>query len=376
MLLPLEYHFPEKEIKHRSLDKYLASGYFRTGNYLLRTRVLYYDNQILNTLHIRIPLAKHSFSKSLQKMLIKNSRLFSFNIKPLCITEEKEQLYQMHRKRFSSNTSPSLSAFMFDHFNKNLFDTFEINIYRNNSLIGYSIFDKGSVGMASILGIFHPDFSKYSLGIYSMLLEIEYAKQQQYKYYYPGYVSYEPSKFNYKLRLSDVFDYYDWYSKRWMSFRKKDTRIKVNDFFEQKLDLAKEWLTRFGLEYDECFYPYFYMGGMYPHSDCVKGVRHLLIKNFSIEGVYYIVEFHPEKMEIILAGITPHKYQFEDSIDFSEVLEDKTWKRVLLYLNPALVIRSDLEFYAAYIFLQDMFVQNIQPPPVPNTAFKNPNRNR
>lgn len=376
MLLPLEYHFPGKEIKQHTLDRYLASGYFRTGNYLLRTRVLYYDNQILNTLHIRIRLAKHILPKRLNKLLQKNNRLFSWNIKPFCITEEKEKLYQMHRKRFSSNTSPSLSAYMFDHFNKNLFETYEINIYRNNQLIGYSIFDKGQVSMASILGIFHPDYAAYSIGMYTMLLEIEFAKTEGYKYYYPGYVAYEPSKFNYKLRLSDVFDYYDWYSKRWMSFSKKDTRIKVNDYFEQQLNHAKVWLDELGIAYDECFYPYFYMGGMYPQSDCVKGVKHLLIRNFQIKGVYYILEFHPEKMQLLLSGITVHKYQFEDDIDFDEVLEENRWKRVLLYLHPCVKITSAQDLFAAYLFLQELFTANIQPPPVPNTSFKNPNRNR
>ena len=52
----------------------------------------------------------------------------------------------------------------------------EINIYHQEQLIGYCIFDVGNNSMASILGIFHPNFSKYSIGIYSMFLELEYAK--------------------------------------------------------------------------------------------------------------------------------------------------------------------------------------------------------
>lgn len=376
MLLPLEYHFPNKAVHNLALDRFLASGYFRTGNYLLRTRVLYYDNQILNTLHIRIPLAKHEFSKSMRKLLTKNNRIFTHTIKSLYITEEKEILFQMHRKRFNSNTSPSLSAYLFDHYSKNLFDTYEINIYRNQQLVGYSIFDKGSVSMASILGIFHPDFGTYSIGIYTMLLEIEYAQQQNYKYYYPGYVAYEPSKFNYKLRLSDVYDYYDWFSKRWNSFSNKDKRIKVNDYFDQHLDIAKSWLKQLDIPYDECFYPYFYMGGMYPQSDCVKGVRHLLIKENTQPGVYFIIEFHPEKLQLALTAITLHRYQFEDSIDYDEALEEKQWKRVLLYLHPIIEISSAIELLAAFFFLRELISANTQPPPLTNTSFKNPNRNR
>ncbi|MDB5228782.1 MAG: hypothetical protein JWN78_2975, partial [Bacteroidota bacterium] len=67
MLLPLEYHFPENTISAKRLDKLLATGYFRTGNYLMRTRVLYFNDEILNTLHIRIHLLQHNFSRSLQK---------------------------------------------------------------------------------------------------------------------------------------------------------------------------------------------------------------------------------------------------------------------------------------------------------------------
>jgi leucyl-tRNA---protein transferase len=96
---------------------------------------------------------------------------------------------------------------MYDSSNKNIFNTYEINIYDHGKLIGYSFFDVGITSMASIIGIFDQSYSKHSLGIYTMLLEMEYAKSMQLKYYYPGYVAYEPSQFNYKLRLSDAFDF-------------------------------------------------------------------------------------------------------------------------------------------------------------------------
>ena len=340
MLLPLEYHFPNKEIEPENLDKFLADGYFRTGNYLLRTRVLYYDQLILNTLHIRIALDNHRITKRLEKKFRQNNSIFTHIVQPFKITEEKERLYQLHRKRFIGNNSVSLAAFMYDNYNKNIFNTFEINIYHQEQLIGYCIFDVGNNSMASILGIFHPNYSKYSIGIYSMFLELEYAKKSNLKYYYPGYVAYEPSKFNYKLKLSETIEFYDWFSKKWVSFENKDSRIKVNDFFSAQLDIAKSWL------------------------------------DFDIEGLFYIVEFHPEKMELIIAGITLHKYQFEDEIDFNDLYEDKNWKRVLLYLHPQIVVKNAFELYASYIFLQDFFAKHSQSKPIPNTAFKNPNLDR
>jgi len=376
MLLPLEYHFPDNTVSAKRLDKLLATGYFRTGNYLMRTRVLYFNDEILNTLHIRILLQEHQYSKSLQKILRRNNAQFTYTIQPYNISIEKENLYKEHRTRFKGNASLSLSGFMYDNYNRNIFNTYEINIYDNNKLIGYSFFDVGVTSMASIIGIFDQSYSKQSIGIYTMLLEMEYAKSMQLKYYYPGYVAYEPSQFNYKLRLSDTFEFYDWYSKRWISFEKRNKKTKISDFFNQKMNIAKNWLETFRLPYIDLFYPYFYMGSMYPKSDCVKSVHHLLIQDFDIEGLFYIVEFNPEKMELMLSGITIHKYQFEEMVDFSDVYDNTQWSRVLLYLHPQITIRNEYELYAGYIFLQDLFRQHMQPPPIPNTRFQNPNMNR
>ena len=376
MLMPLEYHFPDNSVSAKRLDKLLATGYFRTGNYLMRTRVLYFNDEILNTLHIRILLAEHQHSKSMQKILRKNNSLFTYTIQPFNITIEKENLYKEHRNRFKGNASVNLSGFMYDNYNRNIFNTYEINIFHNNKLIGYSFYDIGITSMASIIGIFDQNYEKYSIGMYTMLLEMEYAKSLQLKYYYPGYVAYEPSQFNYKLRLADTFEFYDWYSKRWISFEKRNKKTKVNDFFHNKMNVAKNWLDTFRLPYIDLFYPYFYMGSMYPKSDCVKSVHHLLLKDFDIEGLFYIVEFNPEKMELMLSGVTVHKYQFEEIIDFSDVHDEKKWSRVLLYLQPQITVRNEFELYAGYIFLQDMFRQHLQPLPIPNTQFQNPNLNR
>nr|GFD32934.1 hypothetical protein [Tanacetum cinerariifolium] len=47
-----------------------------------------------------------------------------------------------------------------------------------------------------------PDYRKHSLGKYLLLLKTEYAREQQLAYYYPGYLVYGYSKFDYKLFAS------------------------------------------------------------------------------------------------------------------------------------------------------------------------------
>lgn len=370
MLLPLEYHFPDNLVSARHLDKLLATGYFRTGNYLMRTRVLYFNEEILNTLHIRFKLEKHQFSKNLQKVFNKNNKLFTYKIQPYSITLEKENLYRAHRKRFKGNASLSLTGFLFDNYHKNVFNTHEICIYDGSKLIAYSFFDVGANSIASIIGIFDQQYEKYSLGIYTMLLEIEYAKTIQLKYYYPGYVAYEPSQFNYKLRLATHFEFYDWFTCRWVAYENRHKKKKVFDFFNEKMKIAKQWLNAFNIPHQELFYPFFYMGAMYPKSDCVKSMMNFLIQDFELEGIYYIVEFHPEKMQIFLSGITLHKYNYEADIDYAQVFDEKEWKRVLLYINPSIQINNEYELYAGWLFLQELFRQYVSPPPLPEKGFQ------
>ena len=359
MLLPLEYHFPRKQLAPHQLDKLLASGYFRTGSYLTRNRVLLFDNQILNTLHLRVNLDNYRPSKSMEKLLRKNNQLFTISIRPMCIDEEKEKLYAQNRQRFKGNASPSITNYLYDTFKIPVFNTTEINIYHNGKLVGYSLFDAGQNSIASIIGIFDQAYSKYSLGIYTMLLEMEYGKEHGFKYYYPGYVANEPSQFNYKLRIGEV-DYYDWLTKRWVSFRQSNKRKMVNDVYKEKLEEAKQWLDQLGLKYKQMLYPYFYLGGMYPESDCVKGLHHLLIEDFERKGLYYIIEFHPTLLQIIFTGVTLHKYQYEDEINFDAIFEGNRWQRVLLYLHPYVSVQNAQDLKLAYLFLQKLFKQDEQ----------------
>ncbi|HNM06329.1 MAG TPA: hypothetical protein PKK05_25645, partial [Leptospiraceae bacterium] len=62
------------------------------------------------------------------------------------------------------------------------------------------------------------DLSKRSLGIYTMLLEIEYSIQMKKDYYYPGYAYVETSFYDYKKNFNGL-EYLDW-NKGWKPFIK------------------------------------------------------------------------------------------------------------------------------------------------------------
>ena len=75
--------------------------------------------------------------------------------------------------------------------------------------------------------MYDPEYDRYSLGFYTMLLEIEYCMELGLKFYYPGYVVPGYSRFDYKLRIGDV-DYFDLYSKEWLPFSALQCRLDCN----------------------------------------------------------------------------------------------------------------------------------------------------
>ena len=49
-----------------------------------------------------------------------------------------------------------------------------------------SVFDMGATALQSIIGMYDPDYNEDSLGVYTMLLEVEWAIEQGYELYYIG----------------------------------------------------------------------------------------------------------------------------------------------------------------------------------------------
>ena len=72
------------------------------------------------------------------------------------------------------------------------------------------------------MGLYDPDYAQYSLGIYTMLCEIQYGIEQRKKYYYPGYVVPGYKKFDYKLRVGTM-EFYDVPSESWKHYDELET---------------------------------------------------------------------------------------------------------------------------------------------------------
>lgn len=234
-----EIHYPET-LAPEKLDEYLARGWFRMGAMIFTCHFLCFHNELYSAVWARLPLKNYKFRRRLRKIMNRNSEQFKTIIRPAIFDEEKEKLYQLHKTRFEGYIAPSLKESLFGNGDKNnIYNTWETCIYEGDQLIGASFFDLGADSLASIMGLYDPSYEKYSLGFFTMLLEIAYGQEHDMQYYYPGYVVPGYGRFDYKLRIGDV-EYYDVKTKQWFAYENIVFEELPSEKIHAKLGILRE----------------------------------------------------------------------------------------------------------------------------------------
>lgn len=201
-----------EQIDHKLLDEHLEKGWRHFGTYFFRYILSVHNNQYCIVVPLRIRLENYSPTKS-QRKLIKRNEGFRYEIKPIEIDGERIKLFEQHKKKFKSTAPVSIYEFLsYENPAWVPCEAKELDIYDGDKLIAVSFFDISEIGISSIYGMFDLAYSDYRLGVYTMLLEIEYAIQQKKTFYYHGY-SYNISSFyDYKKRFNglEAFDWRVW----------------------------------------------------------------------------------------------------------------------------------------------------------------------
>lgn len=247
-----DFIYPDK-LSSVSLDRLLSQGWFRSGLCFQKPELVCIEDIVCDILNIRLNLNKHSFSKSQQKLLRKNDKRFRVDINKASITAEKENLYQKNKYRFTGFLTESLEEFLTFGFEYSVFNTYEISVFDNEKLVAFSFFDLGKNSMASLLGIIDWDYKKASLGIYTMLKELEIAKQKKMKFYYPGPITVQSPIFDYKLNIGNFA--YLAKTKRWRKLINKQTDSCFANILNEKTYELEQVLKQKKVDYKTYIYP-------------------------------------------------------------------------------------------------------------------------
>lgn len=205
-------------LKGNILDMYLAAGWYRFGNKIFTIDYFTENEEIYLVYWLRYNIQKFTWSKSSKKLLNKNKQ-FSVIIKPFENTEELERLHSHYFENIDFVTTSTIEELLEDTSGR-FYNTMLIEIRDAGRLIAAGIFDHGSNSIAGIKNIFHPDYKKYSLGKYLMLVKCDYCIREKLLWYYPGYFAPGYKKFDYKLSIDpEATEVCLTDTRKWISYR-------------------------------------------------------------------------------------------------------------------------------------------------------------
>ncbi|MEI9917558.1 MAG: arginyl-tRNA--protein arginylyltransferase [Bacteroidota bacterium] len=253
----VDVHCPDS-LEPAALDDYLQRGWFRMGQTIFTTNWLNFRETFYSAIWLRVLLNDYVADSTQKKLLQKNSR-FHTEIRPAVITIEKELLYIRYKQSVPFEASASLQTLMYGNSDRNIFDTFEVDVYDNNKLIAAGFFDLGRESAMGISSIYDPDYKRYSLGKHLIYSKMMFCKERGLKYFYPGYFVPGYRAFDYKLDIGNPnIEFLQLQSSSWLPLSVfKNDRVPIKEMVS-RLNELKSSLSRSGVASNVLYYDYFY----------------------------------------------------------------------------------------------------------------------
>ena len=189
-------------LQSQRLDHFLSQGWYRMGQTLFTNDYIYIEGKWVRVFWLRFRLSDFSWG-SKQNALLKKFPL-PISLCPFSWTDTHEELFQEYRASVLFDAPNSARRYLMDdgagnESPTNFFPSLQFEIMDGSTLKGCGVFDRGYKSIAGILNIFHPDLKPFSPGKVLMLKKLEWALHQNFSFYYPGYIAWKYSKFDYKL---------------------------------------------------------------------------------------------------------------------------------------------------------------------------------
>ena len=222
--LPDEFSLVNEEFYARGVspaqtDELLAGAWRHFGARFFRYNLGFYNEEIRRVLPLRIRLSDFTNSKSQRRIFRKNRDLQTI-VRPIGITTEKENLFERHKQRFAHGVPGSIYDFLDSDAADTPCEALEVCVYDDKKLLAASFFDVGETSVSGVYAVFEPTETARSLGIFTMLLEIDFALKSGKDFYYSGYAYAGNSFYDYKKRFSGL-ETYDWNEGIWKDFSER-----------------------------------------------------------------------------------------------------------------------------------------------------------
>jgi len=198
------------------MDELWAQGWRHFGRQFFRYNFNVHAGELQSIIPLRIELGTFYFSKNQKRVLRKNEDL-CWQWRPAQVNERIEALFEKHKQRFKDNVPAGLYEFISSQPACVPCHCDILACDLSGHLAAVSYYDVDAVSTSSVYGMFDPDFSDRSLGIFTLLKEIECSILAGKKWHYLGYATLEPGIYDYKKRFS-ALQGYDWNRERWLKY--------------------------------------------------------------------------------------------------------------------------------------------------------------
>ena len=204
----LNEYFYAPSVLPSQMDGLWAQGWRHFGQYFFRYSQTTMAGKLQEIVALRTDLRAVQFSKGQRRTWRRNADL-EVRLQPATITAEKEALFAQHKERFDENQPSSLLTFLDAQPSTVPCPCIEVGVYQpvDGRLLAVSFLDVGQTAVSSVYAIFDPAEHGRRLGIYTMLLEMTWAKRQGKRWYYSGYTTLGQSRYDYKKQFSGLHYY-------------------------------------------------------------------------------------------------------------------------------------------------------------------------
>ena len=179
-------------------DQLLEMGYRRSGDFVYRTQC----PACTECKPTRIPVGNFRMTSSMRRVFNRGNRELRYTWGEPIVDRQRTEMFNEHRShRNLGNGEPvdtrSYAAFLED----TCCESVELAVYKGDQLVAVSIIDVGECSLSAVYTHFLPSESRYSLGTYAILKQIEWAIDSGRDFVYLGmYVASNPH-LNYKARF-------------------------------------------------------------------------------------------------------------------------------------------------------------------------------
>jgi arginine-tRNA-protein transferase len=188
--LPLR--LPLRQLTRQETDERLAQGDRRYGRMLYRTAC----SGCRACEPLRVLVRHFRPSRSQRRILARGDRELRLEVGEPVMTPERVALYEKHRvgRGLAKTSDPVLDEAMFTaFFVDRMVEAIELRFYHDDRLVGFAVSDRGATALSAVYCAFDPGLGKLSIGTYSILKHVEFARKIGLAHVYLGlYIAEHP----------------------------------------------------------------------------------------------------------------------------------------------------------------------------------------